>query len=84
VLFRIASETAFRFVSFRFAEVSASPGSAINRENCHPFNYKNFTFMHNGGVSNFQTIKRKLRNELDEALYNVSRHKRTNTRAVMC
>ena len=32
----------------------------ISHENCHPFKYGRYTFMHNGGISNFALIKREV------------------------
>lgn len=29
----------------------------VSNENCHPFTYNEFTFMHNGGIPSFQRIK---------------------------
>jgi predicted glutamine amidotransferase len=31
-----------------FAHVRATTGTAVNRSNCHPFTWQNWTFMHNG------------------------------------
>eukprot|EP01089_Gocevia_fonbrunei_P005986 TRINITY_DN1648_c0_g2_i1.p1 TRINITY_DN1648_c0_g2~~TRINITY_DN1648_c0_g2_i1.p1 ORF type:complete len:222 (+),score=27.57 TRINITY_DN1648_c0_g2_i1:1138-1803(+) len=42
----------------------------INDANCHPFQYKHFMFMHNGQISGFKLIKRKLLAFLHEDLFN--------------
>ncbi|CAL9733065.1 probable glutamine amidotransferase Dug3p [Monosporozyma unispora] len=43
-----------------FAHVRASTYGVLAETNCHPFTYHNICFMHNGGISNFNMIKRKL------------------------
>ncbi|RYG63058.1 class II glutamine amidotransferase, partial [archaeon] len=42
---------------------------AVSHENCHPFRYGRFTFMHNGGIPYFARIKRPLQNLLHEAFF---------------
>lgn len=54
-----------------FAHVrAASPGLVVNEQNCHPFQYGNLLWMHNGNVEDFPKIKRKLRETLRDDLYN--------------
>lgn len=43
-----------------FAHVRAATGTAIQRTNCHPFQYGNWLFVHNGSVSEFPRVKRDL------------------------
>jgi len=43
-----------------FAHIRAATGSAIQRTNCHPFQYRNWLFVHNGAVREFPTVKRDL------------------------
>jgi len=50
---------------------AASPGSAISRENCHPFKFRNYTFMHNGGVATFPNVKREIRATLADDIYHM-------------
>jgi len=38
----------------------------VNRENCHPFQYENILFMHNGLISNFRQYKHKLIKLIDK------------------
>ncbi len=38
----------------------------VNEENCHPFQYKYWTFMHNGGIPQFQRLKRAMLDLIDE------------------
>ncbi|WP_407333001.1 class II glutamine amidotransferase [Enterovibrio sp. 27052020O] len=56
--------------SHRFmAHVRASTGANTSRENCHPFNVKNWLFMHNGQIPDFELMRYKLERQLDEACY---------------
>lgn len=41
----------------------------VSNENCHPFTYKDYTFMHNGGIPSFQSVKLKLLNLLSPETY---------------
>ncbi|NNF16990.1 MAG: class II glutamine amidotransferase [Gammaproteobacteria bacterium] len=53
-----------------FAHVrAASEGSLVTELNCHPFQHKEFLWMHNGFIADFAKIKRKLRNKLIDELY---------------
>lgn len=52
------------------AHVRAASVGNVTENNCHPFNYKTLLMMHNGGIDNFYLIKRDLRNELSDELYN--------------
>lgn len=55
-----------------FAHVrAASADMAVSEVNCHPFQYDRFLWMHNGGVSGFARIKRRLRESLDDECYNL-------------
>lgn len=54
---RIASKTRSKMV---FAHVRASTAGVLSETNCHPFVYHTLMFMHNGGVSYFAHIKRRL------------------------
>ncbi len=40
-----------------------------SNENCHPFKYGKYTFMHNGGIPSFSKIKRQVLNLLSERVY---------------
>lgn len=42
------------------AHVRATTGTGVQRSNCHPFNYENWLFVHNGAISRFESIKRDL------------------------
>ena len=43
----------------------------VSHENCHPWTYKNYTFMHNGGVPGFNKIRLKVLNLLSERSFNL-------------
>ncbi|KAL1929683.1 hypothetical protein VTP01DRAFT_1821 [Rhizomucor pusillus] len=52
-----------------FAHVRASTSGAVTEANCHPWNYGRIMWMHNGGIAQFNKIKRKLQSSLPEELY---------------
>ncbi len=52
-----------------FAHVRAASKGEVNETNCHPFHYKKFLFMHNGDIEGFSAIKRYLRRELSDEIY---------------
>ena len=52
------------------AHVRAASVGEVSESNCHPFQYRNLLMMHNGGVENFSRIKRKIREPLNDELYN--------------
>ncbi|MEH6824636.1 MAG: class II glutamine amidotransferase [Motiliproteus sp.] len=43
-----------------FAHIRATTTGDVQRSNCHPFQYQNWLFQHNGHVSNFESIRREL------------------------
>lgn len=43
-----------------FVHLRAATGTAIQRTNCHPFQYRNWLFVHNGAVREFEKVKRDL------------------------
>jgi glutamine amidotransferase len=45
-----------------FAHIRASSGSVVTQVNSHPFVFGQHTFMHNGVISNFSTIRRDMTN----------------------
>lgn len=53
-----------------FGHVRAASIGGVNNYNCHPFNYKQWMFMHNGTIGDFLAIKRQIRNLLDDDIYN--------------
>jgi predicted glutamine amidotransferase len=48
---------------------AASPGMRVSEENCHPFQYGPYLWMHNGAVGEFARIKRRLRASLADGVY---------------
>ena len=52
-----------------FAHVRAASEGEVSEANCHPFHYKNFLFMHNGGIGGFAKIKRLVRRQLSDEIY---------------
>ena len=43
-----------------FAHIRAATGTEIQRTNCHPFQYRNWLFVHNGTVREFDKLRRDL------------------------
>lgn len=52
------------------AHVRAASVGDTSESNCHPFAYKQFLCMHNGGVGGFPELKRQIRRELSDEVYN--------------
>jgi predicted glutamine amidotransferase len=52
-----------------FAHIRASTGSAVQETNCHPFRHGRWLWQHNGGIREFQTVKRDLAIAVDPSLY---------------
>lgn len=52
-----------------FAHVRASTGTATSRQNCHPFSYGQWLFMHNGQIGHYSRVRRHLENLIPDALY---------------
>lgn len=52
-----------------FAHVRAASSGGVSSFNCHPFIYKNWMLMHNGGINDFLSIKRHIRHLLDDDIY---------------
>lgn len=63
---RLAEKTRSRLI---FAHVRASSYGVLSETNCHPFTYHNIMFMHNGGISNFKRIKRKLISHIEDEFF---------------
>lgn len=42
----------------------------VSEQNCHPFQWGRYIWMHNGVVGGFSKIKRKLLEQLSDAAYN--------------
>jgi predicted glutamine amidotransferase len=52
-----------------FAHVRAATGTAVNRQNCHPFGNGRWLFMHNGFVGSWNRLRRKVEELIPDALY---------------
>ena len=55
--------------SLFLAHVRRSTGTPVQQSNCHPYRYKNWLFVHNGLLRDFQKIKRDLTLAIDLSLY---------------
>ena len=54
-----------------FAHVRAAyPGMPVSEQNCHPFAYEHYMFMHNGVIAGFLDIRRQLINIMKDEAYN--------------
>ncbi|MCF6766846.1 class II glutamine amidotransferase [Thiotrichales bacterium 19S11-10] len=51
------------------AHVRASTIGDVVLNNCHPFTYNCYSFVHNGTIRNFDKIRRHIINELDDELF---------------
>ncbi len=52
-----------------FAHVRAATGTAIARNNSHPFRHGRWLFMHNGQIGGYAQVRRALEARLPDALY---------------
>lgn len=52
-----------------FAHIRAASQGGVALDNCHPFAFQELMFMHNGNIQNFRAIKRQLRRQLDDDVY---------------
>lgn len=52
-----------------FAHVRAATEGGVAQDNCHPYSYGELLFMHNGGIGSFKQIKRYLRRQLENDIY---------------
>jgi len=64
-----------------FAHVRAATGTAVTRQNCHPFACGRWLFMHNGFVGSWQRLRRKVEALISDELY-ASRQGTTDSEAV--
>lgn len=63
------------------AHVRASTGTAISRNNCHPFVNENWSFMHNGQVGGYERFRKAADMAIPDALY-ASRKGATDSEAL--
>lgn len=52
-----------------FAHVRAATGGGISRQNCHPFQFGPYMFIHNGQIGGFSQVRRTMETLLPDALY---------------
>jgi glutamine amidotransferase len=52
-----------------FAHVRAATGTAVTRQNCHPFACGRWMFMHNGFVGSWNRLRRKVEQLIPDAFY---------------
>ncbi|GAA6028661.1 hypothetical protein JCM8097_007335 [Rhodosporidiobolus ruineniae] len=57
--------------SLVFAHVRASTTGALSEENTHPWTYGNLIWMHNGCITDFAKIKRRLQSDLSDETFAV-------------
>lgn len=48
---------------------AASPGLPVSQLNCHPFTWRNLTFMHNGELGGFGNLRRTILSRLSEEAF---------------
>lgn len=65
-LARLAEKTKSDLI---FAHVRASTAGVLSETNCHPFVYHTLMFMHNGHVSGFNKIKKRLADSIREEYF---------------
>lgn len=51
------------------AHVRASTVGDVNQNNCHPFAFQEYSFVHNGTIKNFDHYKKKIINAINEDLF---------------
>jgi len=55
-----------------FAHIrAASPGSPTNESNCHPFQFEQFMWMHNGVITDFHLVKKRVVGFLSDDIFNL-------------
>jgi len=54
-----------------FAHVRAASAGGVSYPNCHPFVFKNLSFMHNGTVPHFKQIKRSMLSRVSERAFHL-------------
>ncbi|MEQ1597444.1 MAG: class II glutamine amidotransferase [Casimicrobium sp.] len=52
-----------------FAHVRATTGTAVARQNCHPYRFDHYLFMHNGQIGDYAKVRRELEAALPDDLY---------------
>ena len=60
-----------------FAHVRAATGGGISRQNCHPFQFGPYMFIHNGQIGGFSQVRRTMETLLPDAATSVLRETAT-------
>jgi len=59
-----------QYTDLLFAHIrAASPKMLVSESNCHPFRRGQFVFMHNGGISGFGRIRRRMLSTFNDAVF---------------
>jgi predicted glutamine amidotransferase len=66
----LLNNASFIQTSCFLAHVRAATSGGVSLENCHPFRYKEYLMMHNGGIHDFNKIKLAMISLLDEEAFN--------------
>lgn len=64
-----------------FAHVRAATGTSVSRMNCHPYVFKNWSFMHNGHIGDWHIHRREIESHIGKEFY-VHRHGTTDSEAL--
>jgi len=65
----VSSEVLFAHVRAASSGLDRNEEVIISNENCHPFKYGQWTFMHNGGIQNFSKMKRQILSTLSDRVF---------------
>ena len=68
---RLSNHISSKFIFAHIRAIKPLSQSIIHEYNCHPFNYKNFMFMHNGDLKNFVSFKKKIIHNLNDKVFNL-------------
>ncbi|KAF8339074.1 N-terminal nucleophile aminohydrolase [Cantharellus anzutake] len=52
-----------------FGHVRATTAGSLSQDNCHPWSFGKIMFMHNGGIAEFEKIKRTLQASLTDEIF---------------
>ncbi len=52
-----------------FTHVRATTGTSVARSNCHPFNYENWLFMHNGSIGYWNECRKEIESLIHPEYY---------------
>ncbi len=51
------------------AHIRATTGAPVSRLNCHPFQYNDWVFAHNGQINQYQDLQRQIESDLPDTLF---------------